>query len=120
MRKHAIASAIALLAGLPVVFLFAQRENPQQAVQPESVKNNAPVSQAASRVRFVGNTKFTQQQLSVALADPLAAIQQQGRSLPLADDTAYYLGVFYRRHGYPSVDVKYKIVGQILELDITE
>jgi hypothetical protein len=41
-------------------------------------------------------------------------------ALPLADDTAYYLGVFYRPHGYPSVDVKYKIDGNILVLNITE
>jgi outer membrane protein assembly complex protein YaeT len=110
----------ALIVGLPVVFLFGQLENPQQPVQPESIKSNTPPPQASSRVRFVGNTRFTDKELSAAVADPLAAIQQQGLSLPLADDTAYYLGVFYRRHGFPSVDVKYKINGDILELDITE
>jgi outer membrane protein insertion porin family len=114
------AAIIALLLGLPAVLLFAQRENPQQPVQPESIKNNAPPPQAASRVRFVGNAKFSDKELSLAVADPLAAIQQQGISQPLADDTAYYIGVFYRRQGYPSVDVKYKIQGEILELDISE
>ena len=38
----------------------------------------------------------------------------------MADDTAYYIGLFYRRHGYPQVDVKYKIQDPYLELDITE
>jgi len=111
---------IAFIVGLPAVFLFAQLENPQQAVPPESIKSSAPPPQTSSRVRFVGNTRFKDKELSVALADPLAAIQQRGLSLPLADDTAYYLGVFYRRHGYPSVDVKYKIDGNTLELDISE
>jgi len=111
---------IAFIVGLPAVFLFAQLENPQQAVPPESIKTSAPPPQTSSRVRFVGNTRFKDKELSVALADPLAAIQQRGLSLPLADDTAYYLGVFYRRHGYPSVDVKYKIDGNTLELDISE
>ena len=120
MRRHAIASIILLITGLSAVFLFGQRENPQQPVQPESIKNNAPPPQVSSRVRFVGNSKFTEKQLKVAVADTLTAIQQQGLSLPLADDTAYYLEVFYRRHGYPSVDVKYKIVGDVLELDIRE
>jgi len=116
-----VAFAIALILGLPAVFLFAQLEHPQQPAQPESLKSNAPPPpQAASRVRFVGNSHFSEKELSAALADPLAAIQQQGLSLPLADDTAYYLGVFYRRHGFPVVDVKYKIEGSILELDITE
>src|SRR6266403_4518461 len=118
--RPALAFTIALILGLPAVFLFGQRENPQQPVQPESLKNNAPPPQGASRVRFVGNSRFSEKELSVAVADPLAAIQQQGLSLPLADDTAYYLGVFYRRHGYPMVDVKYKIDRGILELDITE
>jgi outer membrane protein assembly factor BamA len=118
--RPASAVSVALILALPALFLFGQRENPQQPVQPEPIKNNTPPPQAASRVQFVGNTKFTGKELSVAVADPLAAIQQQGLSLPLADDTAYYLGVFYRRHGYPSVDVKYKIHGDILELDITE
>jgi len=57
---------------------------------------------------------------NAAEASKIAAIQQQGLSQPLADDTAYYIGVFYRRHGYPSVDVKYRIQGEILELDISE
>ena len=118
--RPALVAIIALLLGLPAVLLFAQRENPQQPVQPESIKSNAPPPQAASRVRFVGNTKFSDKELSLAVADPLAAIQQQGLSQPLADDTAYYIGVFYRRHGNPSVDVKYKIQGETLELDISE
>src|SRR6266481_9229053 len=118
--RPALAFTIALILGFPAVFLFGQRENPQQPVQPEALKNNAPPPQGASRVRFVGNSHFSEKELSAAVADPLAAIQQQGLSLPLADDTAYYLGVFYRRHGYAAVDVKYKIQGPYLELDISE
>jgi outer membrane protein insertion porin family len=118
--KPAFAVIAVLILGLSAAFLFGQRENPQQPVQPEPIKRNGAPPQAASKVRFIGNTHFSEKELSVAVADPLAAIQQQGLSLPLADDTAYYLGVFYRRHGYPSVDVKYKIHGDILQLDITE
>ena len=100
--------------------LLGQGENPPKSAEPEPINNNAPPPQSASRVRFVGNTKFNDKELSSALADPLAAIQQRGLSLPLADDTAYYLGVFYRRHGYAAVDVKYKIQGPYLELNISE
>jgi outer membrane protein assembly complex protein YaeT len=101
------------------ISLLGQGENPPKAAEPESI-SNAPPPQAVSLVRFVGNTKFSEKELSAALADPLAEIQQRGLSLPLADDTAYYLGVFYRRHGYAAVDVKYKIRGPYLELDISE
>ena len=86
---------------LPALSLLAQRENPPKSVEPEPITSNTPAPNAAARVRFVGNTKFNNRELSAALADPLGWIQQRGLSLPLADDTAYYLGVFYRRHGYP-------------------
>ena len=109
-----------LLMSQQEISLLGQGENPPKSAEPEPINNNAPPPQAASRVRFVGNTKFSDKELSAALADPLAAIQQRGLSLPLADDTAYYLGVFYRRHGYAAVDVKYKIQGPLLELDISE
>jgi outer membrane protein insertion porin family len=119
MRCVPIAITV-LLMSQQEISLLGQGENPPKHVEPEPINNNAPPPQAASQVRFVGNTKFSNKELSAALADPLAAIQQRGLSLPLADDTAYYLGVFYRRHGYAAVDVKYKIQGPYLELDISE
>jgi outer membrane protein insertion porin family len=79
-----------------------------------------PPSKAASRVLFTGNDHFPEDQLRQALADPLLSIQSRGLSAPLADDTAYYLEVFYRRHGYPNVNVTYQIQGRELQLNITE
>src|SRR5271165_7579082 len=117
MRCVSIAMTL-LLMSQQEISLLGQGENPPKSAEPEPIKNNAPPPQAASRVRFAGNTKFSDRELSAALADSLAAIQQRGLSLPLADDTAYYLEVFYRRHGYAAVDVKYKIHGPYLELDI--
>ncbi len=119
MRCVVIAITV-LLTSQQDISLLGQGENPLRSAEPEPINNNAPPPQAASRVRFVGNTKFSDRDLSAALADSLAAIQQRGLSLPLADDTAYYLGVFYRRHGYAAVDVKYRIQGPYLELDISE
>jgi outer membrane protein insertion porin family len=114
------ASILVLSLGPLGISIYAQRENPPKAVEPEPINANAPPPRVVARVRYVGNTKFSDKDLGIALADQLAAIQQRGLSLPLADDTAYYLGVFYRRHGYPAVDVKYKIQGPYLELDISE
>jgi len=65
---------LALIVGLPAALLFAQLENPQQPVQPESIKSNTPPPQTSSRVRFVGNTRFSDKELSAALADPLAGL----------------------------------------------
>ena len=100
-----------------------------QFVRPQSKPEEAaataqlqptPVPEAASRVYFTGNRSFTANQLRQAIADQLQSIQVQGLSLPLADDTAYYLDVFYRRQGYPHVNVSYQIRGNVLELNITE
>jgi outer membrane protein insertion porin family len=118
MRRFVIVITVLFMS--PQFSLLAQGENPLQSAQPEPINNTAPPPQAASRVQFFGNTKFSNKELSAALADPLQAIQQRGLSLPLADDTAYYLGVFYRRHGYAAVDVKYQIQGSNLELMISE
>jgi outer membrane protein insertion porin family len=115
-----IAAFAVLCLGLPAISLLAQRESPPKSVEPEPMTSNTPPPSAAGRVRFVGNTKFSSRELSSAITDVLAAIQQKGLSLPLADDTAYYIGVYYRRHGYPAVDVKYKIDQPYLDLNITE
>jgi outer membrane protein insertion porin family len=112
----AIATLFALIAGNGA----AAEKPPPKAPEPEQLGPAAPPSQAASQLRFVGNTKFTERDLRTALADPLQSIQRQGLTVPLADDTAFFLGVFYRRHGYPAVDVKYKIQGSFLTLNITE
>ena len=118
--KCALAAIALLLLDPLAISLLAQRENPPQAIEPELINNSAPPPNAAARVRFFGNSTFSNRELSTALADPLSWIQQRGLSMPLADDTAYYLKVFYRRHGYPMVDVKYKIQEPYLDLHITE
>jgi outer membrane protein insertion porin family len=111
---------LATLLALEAGHSFAVEKPRPKAVEPESLGNNAPPDQASSPVRFLGNTKFSEKELRAALADPLSSIQRQGLTLPLADDTAFFLGVFYRRHGYPAVDVKYKIQGSFLTLNLAE
>lgn len=119
MRSLVAAVLVAIAVPLGGTF-YAQSNDLQRPVEPEPIGSNPPPQSMVGRVIFVGNTRFTSKELSAALADPLSQIQQQGLTLPLADDTAFYLGVFYRRQGYPAVDVRYKIRGSYLELDIAE
>lgn len=73
------------------------------------------------RVVAEGNRHFSAEQIRTALADQLLAIEQSGLSPALADDAAFFLGVFYRRNGYSQADVKYEIVsGNTLRLMINE
>ncbi|MBV8376733.1 MAG: BamA/TamA family outer membrane protein, partial [Verrucomicrobia bacterium] len=118
--KCALAAIAVLFLDPFAVSLLAQREQTPKPIEPELINNSAPPPNAAARVRFSGNSKFSNRELSIALADPLSWIQQRGLSTPLADDTAYYLKTFYRRRGYPMVDVKYKIQEPYLDLYIME
>ena len=108
---------IAALSALPATGL-AQSKTQEAAATSQLAPTPPP--EAASRVIFAGNEHFPENQLRQALADPLLSIQNEGLTAPLADDTAYYLEVFYRRHGYPNVNVNYQIRGRELQLNITE
>jgi outer membrane protein assembly complex protein YaeT len=108
---------IAALGALPATALAQSKA--QEAAATNQLAPTPP-PEAASRVVFTGNEHFPEDQLRQALADPLLSIQNQGLTAPLADDTAYYLELFYRRHGYPNVNVNYQIRGRELQLNITE
>ena len=58
MRCVAIAITL-LFMSQQEISLLGQGENPPKSAEPEPINNNAPPAQAASRVRFVGNTKFS-------------------------------------------------------------
>lgn len=62
-------------------------------------------------VRFPGATKFDEGELRSAIAEQIEIIEQQGLSRALADDAAFFLGIFYRKHGYSQVDVQESIAG---------
>ncbi len=108
---------IGALCALPATALAQSKA--QEAAATSQLAPTPPPD-TASRVIFSGNEHFPENQLRQALADPLLSIQHEGLTAPLADDTAYYLEVFYRRRGYPNVNVWYKIRGRELQLNISE
>jgi outer membrane protein insertion porin family len=108
---------IGALCALPATALAQSKA--QEAAATSQLAPTPPPD-TASRVIFAGNEHFPENQLRQALADPLLSIRQEGLTAPLADDTAYYLEVFYRRRGYPNVNVWYKIRGRELQLNISE
>ncbi|MBV9391932.1 MAG: BamA/TamA family outer membrane protein [Verrucomicrobia bacterium] len=108
-----------MLSGFLPVAGCQFQSKPPKAAEPEKLQT-APPPQAAAMVQFRGNRSFSDQELRTALADTLPELQRQGLSLPAADDNAYFLEVFYRRQGFPAVDVQYRIRSNVLELDINE
>ena len=90
-----------------------QKVPASQQLQPQAPSSN-------NDVEFRGATAFTPEQLRVPLADPLNEIQQHGLTRPRADDTAYFLSLYYRKQGFPDADVQWDISGQRLILKIKE
>jgi outer membrane protein assembly complex protein YaeT len=72
------------------------------------------------RVRFVGNTLFSERKLREAISEQLTQIRAEGLSRPNADDAAYYTAVFYHQNGYASADVVWEIRQDELLLTLTE
>src|SRR6266699_6773853 len=72
-------------------------------------------------IEFRGEQAFSEKELRVALKEEITTIDDFGLSPARADDLAFFLEVFYRKHGYAKVNVHYVIESSgRVRLDITE
>jgi outer membrane protein insertion porin family len=93
------------------------RQKARQAV----VKQQEKRAQRTSIIEFRGQQTFGEKELRSALKEEITTIDDFGLSPARADDLAFFLEVFYRKHGYADVNVHYAIESQDrLRLDITE
>src|SRR2546426_4805911 len=98
----------------------ARPEETQKARQ-TVVKQQEKRAQQASIIEFRGQQAFDEKQLRSALKEQITTIEDYGLNPARADDLAFFLEVFYRKHGYAKVNVHYVIESQNrLRLDITE
>src|SRR2546422_5622072 len=94
-----------------------ERQRTQQAI----VKQQEKRAQQASVIEFRGQQAFKEKELRSQLKEEITTIEDFGLSPARADDLAFFLEVFYRKHGYTKVNVHYVIeTGGRLRLDITE
>jgi outer membrane protein assembly complex protein YaeT len=94
-----------------------QRQRERRAVVKEQEKR----AKHASIIEFRGQQAFAEKELRSALKEEITTIEDFGLSPARADDMAFFLEVFYRKHGYAKVDVHYVIEsGSRLRLNITE
>lgn len=117
-----------------LAFLFlagsalAQTGAPPELEQPFAPDSLPPVGEAPKAplngrltVNFSGEGAFRPNQLRDGIARQIQSIEEYGLDEPGAYDAAFFLEVFYRRHGYASVEVESRITGPWeLQLDITE
>src|SRR6266436_5823771 len=94
-----------------------QRQKERRAVEKVQEKR----AKHASIIEFRGEQAFNEKDLRSALKEEITTIEDFGLSPARADDLAFFLEVFYRKHGYTKVNVHYVIESSDrLRLDITE
>src|SRR5437764_428153 len=97
------------------------RPEEQQKARRAVVKQQEKRAKRASIIEFRGEQAFSDKDLRLGLKEEITTIQDFGLSPARADDLAFFLEVFYRKHGYAKVDVHYAIEsGDRLRLDINE
>src|SRR6201982_920715 len=97
------------------------RPEEQQKARRAVVKEQEKRAKQTSIIEFRGQQAFKEKELRVALKEEITTIEDFGLSPARADDLAFFLEVFYRKHGYAKVDVHYVIEsGGRLRLDINE
>src|SRR5262249_35862531 len=97
------------------------RPEDQQKARRAVAKEQEKRAKRTSIIEFRGEQAFKEKELRLALKEEITTIQDFGLSPARADDLAFFLEVFYRKHGYAKVDVHYVIEsGDRLRLDINE
>src|SRR5436189_6424522 len=94
-----------------------ERQKARQAIVKEQEKR----AKQTGIIEFRGEQAFSEKELRVALKEEITTIDDFGLSPARADDLAFFLEVFYRKHGYAKVNVHYVIESSgRVRLDITE
>src|SRR5215472_6532673 len=76
------------------------RPEQQQKARRAVAKAQEKRAKRASIIEFRGQQSFTDKELRVALKEEITTIEDFGLSPARADDLAFFLEVFYRKHGY--------------------
>jgi len=106
--------------------LWGQRavdvKRPEERARGQKVVEREEKKKAKSTdLEIRGATAFKENELRTALKEQIATIHDFGLTAARADDAAFFLELFYRKHGYAKVDVQYRIEsGSRLVLEVTE
>jgi outer membrane protein insertion porin family len=101
--------------------LDVPRPEEKQKQERAVIKQQEKQAQRASIVEFSGEQAFKEKDLRSAVKEQLTTLERYGLSPARADDLAFFLELFYRKHGYAKVAVHYTIErGDRLRLQINE
>jgi outer membrane protein insertion porin family len=82
-----------------------QKQKQQNAVAKAQEKQ----AQSSSKIEFTGQQAFKEKDLRSAVKEQISTVERYGLTPARADDLAFFVEVFYRKHGYTKATVKYKI-----------
>lgn len=97
-------------------------KRPEERAREQKVTEREEKKKAKStELEIRGATAFKEDELRTVLKEQIATIHDFGLTAARADDAAFFLQLFYRKHGYAKVDVHYRIEsGSRLVLEVTE
>ncbi|HEX4641717.1 MAG TPA: outer membrane protein assembly factor BamA [Chthoniobacterales bacterium] len=93
-----------------------EKDKAEKAVKKQQEKE----AQRTNAIEFRGQAAFKEKELRSILKEQITTIDQYGLTPARGDDAAFFLELFYRKHGYAKVNVKYTVNGNQLVLDINE
>src|SRR5438067_7085043 len=94
-----------------------EKDKAERAIKKQQEKK----AQRTSVIEFRGERAFTDKELRSILKEQIATIDEYGLTAARGDDAAFFQELFYRKHGYAKVSVRYTIEsGDRLVLDINE
>src|ERR1041384_6918478 len=94
-----------------------EKDKAERVVEKQQEKK----AQRTSVIEFRGEKAFNEKQLRSQLKEQITTIDEYGLTPARGDDAAFFLELFYRKHGYAKVNVRYTIEsGDRLRLDINK
>jgi outer membrane protein assembly complex protein YaeT len=114
----AVAGGVSELRGQSAVDV----KRPEERAREHKVIERRETQKARSTdLEIRGATAFKEEELRSVLKEEIATIHDFGLTAARADDAAFFLELFYRKHGYAKVDVHYSIEsGSRLVLNVVE
>src|SRR5437763_4456374 len=91
-----------------------EKDKAEKAIKKQQEKK----AQRTSVIEFRGQAAFKEKELRSILKEQISTIDDYGLTAARGDDAAFFLELFYRKHGYAKVSVRYSIDVDGLLLDI--
>ncbi len=116
----AIAVSFGAVAAVAQTAVKVPKPEEKDKVEKAIKKQQEKTAQRTSVIEFHGQQAFDEKLLRSTLKEQITTIDEYGLTAARGDDAAFFLELFYRKHGYAKVSVRYTIEGDRLRLDISE